>query len=73
MLAISEARKKPMFEVWNLKSEVRSPKSEVRSLKSEAYNKDPYRKATYVGSFILPRVTLLIILKTREHLDLYAW
>jgi hypothetical protein len=58
MLAISGARKEPMFEVW--------------SPKSEAYNKDPYRKATYVGSFILPRVTLLIILKTREHLDLYA-
>jgi hypothetical protein len=28
MLAISEARKEPMFEVW--------------SPKSEAYNKDPY-------------------------------
>jgi hypothetical protein len=59
MLAISEARNKCL-------------KSEVSSLKSEAYNKDPYRKATYVGSFILACVTLLIILKTREHLDLYA-
>jgi hypothetical protein len=59
MLAISEALNQCL-------------KSEVRSLKSEAYNKDLYRKATYVGSFILPWVTLLIILKTREHLDLYA-
>jgi hypothetical protein len=32
MLAISEARKEPMFEVW-------SPKSEVRSLKSEVFMK----------------------------------
>jgi hypothetical protein len=45
MLAISEARNQC------LKSEVQSVKSEVQSPKSEAQNKNPYRRATYVGSF----------------------
>jgi hypothetical protein len=88
MLAISEARKEPMFEVrslksevWSPKSEVWSPKSEVRSLKSEvwnlkyeiwslkseAQNKNPYRRATYVGSFeasVLAHVALRMLADT---------
>jgi hypothetical protein len=33
MLAVSEARKEPMFEVWSPNSEVRILKSEVWTLK----------------------------------------
>jgi hypothetical protein len=53
--------------VWSLKSEVRSPKSEVWSLKSEAQNKNPYRRAAYVGSFeasVLAHVALHMLADT---------
>jgi outer membrane murein-binding lipoprotein Lpp len=75
ILAISEARNQCLkSEVQSLKSEVRSLKSdvwslksEVRSLKSEVQNKNPYRRATYIGSFeasVLAHVALRMLADT---------
>ena len=70
-----------MFEVWSpksdqvrsLKSEVWSLKSEVWSPKSEVQNKNPYRRATYVGSFeasVLAHVALRMLADT---LRMHRW